>query len=158
MGSARPRRSSPPSTLSGRSAGRVLCRPSAPPCDVYSLVRSAVDIPLFSPRPADHFPPARVTPFTAVRFYLLREADGGFVPLYRKCTHLGCAVPWEPALGQFVCPCPASAFERDGELINAPAPRPLDRFAVTIVDGVVLVDTGNAIQRDQTSPDDLVYA
>jgi hypothetical protein len=30
-------------------------------------------------------------------------------------------------------------------------PRPLDRFAVTIVDGVVLVDTGVAIQRDHTS-------
>ncbi|MEI2776460.1 MAG: Rieske (2Fe-2S) protein [Tetrasphaera sp.] len=66
--------------------------------------------------------------------------------------------PGSRRTGQFVCPCHASAFERDGELINAPAPRPLDRFAVTIVDGVVLVDTGNAIQRDHTSTDDLVYA
>ena len=113
---------------------------------------------VFTAGAADEFPPGSVTPFTAGRFYLVREDDGGFVALYRKCTHLGCAVPWEPAVGQFVCPCHASAFERNGELINAPAPRPLDRFAVTIVDGVVLVDTGVAIQRDHTSTDDLVYA
>ena len=113
---------------------------------------------IFTAGAVDEFPPGSVTPFTAGRFYLVREDDGGFVALYRKCTHLGCAVPWEPAVGQFVCPCHASAFERNGELINAPAPRPLDRFAVTIVDGVVLVDTGVAIQRDHTSADDLVYA
>lgn len=113
---------------------------------------------VFTAGAVDEFPPGSVTPFTAGRFYLVREDDGGFVALYRKCTHLGCAVPWEPAVGQFVCPCHASAFERDGALVNAPAPRPLDRFAVTIVDGVVLVDTGVAIQRDHTSTDDLVYA
>lgn len=113
---------------------------------------------VFTAGSVEDFPPASVTPFTAGRFYLVREDDGGFVALYRKCTHLGCAVPWDPEAGQFVCPCHASAFERDGTLVNAPAPRPLDRFAVSIVDGVVMVDTGTAIQRDDTSPDDLVYA
>ena len=113
---------------------------------------------IFTAGAVDSFPPGSVTPFTAGRFYLVREDDGGFVALYRKCTHLGCAVPWEPAEGRFVCPCHASAFERDGEVVNAPAPRPLDRFTVTIADGTVLVDTGRAIQRDHASDADLVYA
>ncbi len=107
---------------------------------------------------ADTFAVGSVTPFTQGRFYLVRMPDGGFLALYRKCTHLGCVVPWNPAEGRFVCPCHASAFEVDGQVINPPAPRPLDRFAVTIVDGIVRVDTGTPIQRDQTSPDDLVYA
>ncbi len=77
----------------------------------------------------DSFPVGSVTPFTQGRFYLVRMADGGFLALYRKCTHLGCAVPWNPAEGRFVCPCHASAFEMDGQVINPPAPRPLDRFA-----------------------------
>jgi cytochrome b6-f complex iron-sulfur subunit len=99
-----------------------------------------------------------VTPFNEGRFYLVRLADGGFLALYRKCTHLGCAVPWDPAQGKFVCPCHASTFEMDGELLNPPAPRPLDRFPVTIGGGEIKVDTGQTIQRDHTNPNDAVYA
>lgn len=106
----------------------------------------------------DDFPPGSVTPFNAGRFYLVRMEDGGFLALYRKCTHLGCAVPWNQAEQKFICPCHASAFERDGQVLNPPAPRPLDRFSVTIVDGMVRVDTGAPIQRDRTGPADLVYA
>lgn len=106
----------------------------------------------------ESFPPGSVTPFTQGRFYLVRMPDGGFVALYRKCTHLGCAVPWNPAEGKFICPCHGSEFEQDGQLINAPAPRPLDRFAITLENEMVKVDTGTPIQRDHASDADLVYA
>ncbi len=106
----------------------------------------------------DSFPLGSVTPFTQGRFYLVRMPNGGFLALYRKCTHLGCAVPWNPAEGKFICPCHASAFEMDGTVINPPAPRPLDRFAVTIANGIVTVDTGTPIQRDRASEADFVYA
>lgn len=106
----------------------------------------------------DDFPPGSVTPFNEGRFYLVRLSDGGFLALYRKCTHLGCAVPWEPAENKFICPCHASEFEMDGQVLNPPAPRPLDRFAVSITDGQISVDTGTPINRDQTSDDDPVYA
>jgi len=105
----------------------------------------------------DDFPLGSVTPITNGRFYLVRQQDGGFVALYQKCTHLGCAVPWNAELRQFVCPCHASAFEMDGTVINPPAPRPLDRFVVTITDGQVSVDTGQRIERDAASPADAVY-
>lgn len=106
----------------------------------------------------EDFPPGSVTPFEAGRFYLVRLADGGFVALYRKCTHLGCAVPWDQAEGKFICPCHASAFDPDGSVINPPAPRALDRFLITIEDGMIRVDTGKAIQRDQPNAADAVYA
>lgn len=106
----------------------------------------------------DDFPPGSVTPVTSGRFYLVRQADGGFMALYQKCTHLGCAVPWNPETGSFICPCHASAFEMDGEVINPPAPRPLDRFPVTITDGIISVDTGERIERDHASGADAVYA
>jgi len=112
---------------------------------------------VFEVGPVENFPPGSVTPVNAGRFYLVRLEDGGFLALYRKCTHLGCAVPWDPARGQFVCPCHASAFEADGEVLNAPAPRPLDRFPVIIENGVVMVDTGTTIQRDRPKPGDIVY-
>ncbi|MEZ4667420.1 MAG: Rieske 2Fe-2S domain-containing protein [Anaerolineae bacterium] len=107
--------------------------------------------------PVESFPVGSVTPFTQGRFYLVRMPDAGFLALYRKCTHLGCAVPWNSAEGRFICPCHASAFEMDGQVINPPAPRPLDRFSIIIVNGIVTVDTGIPIQRDHTTQEDLVY-
>jgi len=46
----------------------------------------------------------------------------------------------------------------DGSVLNPPAPRPLDRFLITIADGLIAVDTGQPIERDWTTPDELVYA
>lgn len=76
-----------------------------------------------------------------------------------RCTHLGCAVPYDPATGQFVCPCHGSAFTTEGDVLNPPASRPLDLFQVSINDaGEIIVDTSTPIERDHTSPDTIVYA
>jgi cytochrome b6-f complex iron-sulfur subunit len=107
----------------------------------------------------DQFPPGSVTPVEAGRFYLVRLEDGGLLAIYRRCTHLGCAVPYDQATGQFVCPCHGSAFTSDGDVLNTPAPRPLDLFSLSInPDGEILVDTSKAIERDHTDPAMVVYA
>jgi cytochrome b6-f complex iron-sulfur subunit len=98
-----------------------------------------------------------VTPFNQGRFYLSRLADGGFLALYRKCTHLGCSVPWDAAQKMFVCPCHASAFDAQGNVLNPPAPRALDLFAVIIENGLVKVDSGTVISRDTFDPGQVVY-
>lgn len=108
--------------------------------------------------PVAEFPNNSVTPFIQGRFYLSRLADGGFLALYRKCTHLGCSVPWVASDNQFLCPCHASAFDQQGNVLNPPAPRALDLFPVTIEEGVVKVDTGTIIQRDRFDPSQVVYA
>jgi cytochrome b6-f complex iron-sulfur subunit len=108
--------------------------------------------------PVDDFPSNSVTPFTQARFYLSRLEDGGFLALYRKCTHLGCSVPWEQPDNQFLCPCHASAFDAKGDVLNPPAPRALDLFPVIIEDGLVKVDTGTVVQRDKFDPTQVVYA
>ncbi len=113
---------------------------------------------VFAVGAVDDFPPGSVTQIKTGHFYLVRLEDGGFMALYHKCTHLGCSVPWNQAEGKFICPCHASAFEADGGVINPPAPRPLDRFAVSIEDGLIKVDTGERIRRDKTDPAAVVYA
>lgn len=78
---------------------------------------------------------------TAGRFFVLHPPDG-LIAAYRKCTHLGCTVPWTAAEDQFHCPCHGSLFEKRTAVVKGgPAPRPLDLFTITIVDGVVMVDT-----------------
>lgn len=108
----------------------------------------------FNLGPADDFPAGSVTPVEAGRFYLVRLREGGFLAVYRRCTHLGCAVPYDPAKGQFVCPCHGSAFTMEGEVLNAPAPRPLDLFPLAITEaGEILVDTRSPTERDQALPE-----
>ena len=95
----------------------------------------------------DDFERDSVTAFIKGQFYLSRLKDGGFLALSRKCTHLGCTVPWDSKGSVFLCPCHASAFDRTGEVISPPAPRPLDLHPVDIENGLVRVDTGKRIKR-----------
>jgi len=96
----------------------------------------------------ERFEPGTVTAFRAGKFYLARLDDGGFLALHRKCTHLGCTVPWIEDEQRFACPCHASAFDVHGDVLSLPAPRALDLFAVRIENGVVKVDTSRPIRRD----------
>src|SRR5437764_5025457 len=69
----------------------------------------------------------------------------GVVALYQKCVHLGCRVPWCKSSQWFECPCHGSKYSRVGEKKGGPAPRGLDRFAVSVVAGQVIVDTKQVI-------------
>jgi cytochrome b6-f complex iron-sulfur subunit len=107
--------------------------------------------------PVAEFTPASVRPFPAGRFYLVRLADGGFLALSSKCTHLGCTVPWNEKEKTFPCPCHASAFDLRGDVLSPPAPRSLDLFPVVIEAGVVKVDTGRRIERSRFEPGQVTY-
>lgn len=76
------------------------------------------------------------------RFFLLR-APGGIVAAYRKCTHLGCAVPYAPGEDRFHCPCHQSVYDKHtAVVISGPAPKPLQLFHIREAEnGDLLVDT-----------------
>lgn len=103
------------------------------------------------------FPLNSVTAFNNGRFYLVHLADGGFLSIYHKCTHLACVVLWHEADGQFYCPCHGSRFRSDGTVLNRPASQVLLRFPLAIDRDQILVDTGTYITRDVIEPGDIVY-
>jgi cytochrome b6-f complex iron-sulfur subunit len=105
----------------------------------------------------DAFHPGTVTAFPRGRFYLARLADGGFLAFSRRCTHLGCTVPWVAEEKRFLCPCHSSAFDIHGDVLRSPAPRALDLFKVTIENNVVKVDTGKAVKRGRFKKEQVVY-
>jgi cytochrome b6-f complex iron-sulfur subunit len=107
--------------------------------------------------PVSRFAPNTVTAFPRGRFYLACLEDGGILALSRRCTHLGCTVPWDPKKNQFACPCHASVFSIRGDVIQSPAPRPLDRFSVSIENGRVNVDVSRPIRRSAFHDDQVVY-
>ena len=72
-------------------------------------------------------------------------ADPGqnVLALYRKCPHLGCNIPpLCEASHWFECLCHGSKYNIIGEKRAGPAPRGMDRFAVTLTEGVYSIDTG----------------
>jgi cytochrome b6-f complex iron-sulfur subunit len=107
--------------------------------DTGSIVRAG---------PVEQFEPGSVTAFPQGKFYLARLAGGGFLALSRECTHLGCTVPWVADERRFVCPCHASAYDINGDVVSPPAPRPLDLFEVRIENGIVKVDVSQRVERE----------
>ena len=105
----------------------------------------------------DTFATNSVTAFVRGRFYLARLEDGGFLALSRKCTHLGCTVPWVEKKGKFECPCHASAFDIKGDVISPPAPRALDTYPVMIENDVVKVVTGKLLKRNEFQAEQVAY-
>ncbi|HLY31086.1 MAG TPA: ubiquinol-cytochrome c reductase iron-sulfur subunit [Ktedonobacterales bacterium] len=77
------------------------------------------------------------------------DSDGSYwLALYQVCVHLGCKVPFRDDCNSFKCPCHGSHYNIDGEYLDGPAPRSLDRFAMSFdKSGVVQVDTGKLNQR-----------
>jgi cytochrome b6-f complex iron-sulfur subunit len=79
--------------------------------------------------------------FRQGHFFLL-HAPGGIIAAYRKCTHLGCAVPFSAAEDRFHCPCHGSIFDkRTAIVIRDPAPKPLQLFHISDTDAGLVVDT-----------------
>jgi len=71
--------------------------------------------------------------------WLVRGEDGEVRALSTACPHLGCAVDFDAAKGQFQCPCHTSSFARGGERAGGPAKRGMDPLPCEVRDGRVLV-------------------
>ncbi len=72
--------------------------------------------------------------------------EAGVIALYQKCPHLGCRVPNCVSSQWFECPCHGSKYNQVGEKRGGPAPRGMDRFATSVTNGVLTVDTGTIVQ------------
>ena len=64
--------------------------------------------------------------------YVLTDNGREYIAMSNICTHLGCRVRWIGEQDQFFCPCHNAAFDKDGEVVNGPPPRPLDRYEVKV--------------------------
>lgn len=79
--------------------------------------------------------------------WLIREEDR-IAALSIICTHLGCIPNWLPNDRKFLCPCHGSGYYFNGINFQGPTPRPLERFKITLVDGIVVVDKSKKFQYE----------
>jgi cytochrome b6-f complex iron-sulfur subunit len=74
---------------------------------------------------------------------IVKDSDGTYwIGLYQRCVHLGCTVPFRNDCVSFKCPCHGSHYHVTGEYLDGPAPRSLDRFALSFNGENVVIDTG----------------
>jgi cytochrome b6-f complex iron-sulfur subunit len=114
------------------------------------------------------YPPGSKTRIQEGRFWLVHltaeQGGPGFLALWQKCPHLGCTVPWDAGFrfkdaetgearkGWFRCPCHQSTYNDAGVRVFGPAPRSMDRMALTIdpATNAITVDTGR-IEKGSTN-------
>ena len=63
----------------------------------------------------------------------------GFRAFSAACTHLGCLVTWDPDKGEFLCPCHAAVFDKDGGVVSGPPPSALPEYSIKEVEDRVFV-------------------
>ncbi len=89
----------------------------------------------------------------AERFFIVRAKDRVYA-LTARCAHLGCTVNWFPGLGIFKCPCHGSHYRSDGTNFAGPAPRPLDRLAISLsATGELVVNTALVYTAERAETD-----
>ncbi len=103
------------------------------------------------------FKPGTVSLVQEGRYYISALEEGGYLAMWWRCTHLGCTVPWVAGEKQFHCPCHGSLYNPKGEVIGGPAPRPLDLFPIQLVDGNLVVNTGEPIAREKFDPSQVFH-
>jgi cytochrome b6-f complex iron-sulfur subunit len=88
----------------------------------------------------DALPVGSVKHFRKERCIVVYHPNG-VLALSDECTHLKCTVDYIPERQVIFCPCHSAQFSTTGAVLAGPAPRPLDRFAITVQDGQIIVDT-----------------
>jgi cytochrome b6-f complex iron-sulfur subunit len=81
--------------------------------------------------------------------FMVRD-EGEIYALKAVCTHLGCTPNWLAAEFKFKCPCHGSGFYISGINFEGPAPRPLERYRITLAeDGQILVDKTKIYRQEK---------
>lgn len=76
------------------------------------------------------------------------HGEAGLFAVSATCTHLGCLTRYEKENNRIFCPCHGSRYDTAGNVTNGPAPRPLPRFALTLENGVLVIDVGQVVAAD----------
>ena len=71
--------------------------------------------------------------------FLVWDGASSVHALSATCTHLGCQVRWDAEATRFRCPCHGGVFDANGQVVEGPPPRPLDRVETRVESGAVLV-------------------
>lgn len=70
---------------------------------------------------------------------VIKTVDGDIRAFSATCTHLDCIVHYRPDLKQIHCACHNGLYDLLGRNVSGPPPRPLEQFAVNVVNDEIHV-------------------
>ena len=90
---------------------------------------------------AIEFPPntGQIVKFGRMPVILIRMENGEFRAFAATCTHLDCIVQYRSDLGQIQCACHNGLYDLAGRNVSGPPPKPLEEFAVNVVNDEIMV-------------------
>jgi nitrite reductase/ring-hydroxylating ferredoxin subunit len=98
--------------------------------------------------PAAHFAADRIDARWAGRGFFVVCRSGRAFAVSARCTHQN--VPLDAGPSDIGCPRHGSVFTAEGEVVKAPAQRPLPRHAIRKTpDGRLVVDTAARFEKDR---------
>jgi cytochrome b6-f complex iron-sulfur subunit len=110
---------------------------------------------LYEPSPVvnvgkpERYAPNSVTLDVNSGIYIIHSQEG-FFSLTAVCTHLGCLTTWQPEINMITCPCHGSKFNRDGVVVEGPAPKPLPWLKMWMNDdGELMVDRATKVAPEK---------
>jgi Rieske Fe-S protein len=106
--------------------------------------------------PISSFKLGSTTDKTAAAGVMVSRTVKGLIALAPVCTHQGCVPKYAGVAQQFICACHNARFANDGAVMNGPARTPLSRYALTLKNGRVIVDTNKLIQRSSVKTGDFL--
>jgi nitrite reductase/ring-hydroxylating ferredoxin subunit len=68
------------------------------------------------------------------------------------CPHQNTALRWDSEGNRFQCPKHKSRYRADGSFIEGRATRSMDRYAVKLAEGQIVVDIDKVFQEDMEKP------
>ena len=74
-----------------------------------------------------------------ISVYVLTSDGQDYVVMSNVCTHLACRVRWIPERDAFFCPCHNAQFDKNGDVVAGPPPKPLNRYEVKVEDDQLYV-------------------
>ena len=105
--------------------------PKVPEANVSSVkAGSAADFPANS---------AQIVKFGRKPVILIRTEAGEFRAFNATCTHLDCIVQYRTDLKQIWCACHNGLYDTKGRNVSGPPPKPLEEYAVNVVNDEILV-------------------
>ncbi len=71
--------------------------------------------------------------------FVVRTSDNEVRVFSDICTHLGCRVSWHADQEHYISPCHNGHFDKLGNVVSGPPPRPLDEYVTRVVNGTLFV-------------------
>jgi len=103
------------------------------PADLFRVGEPPRKVDVIAPVVKDAWTSSRNVVLGAA--FIQRTAGDQISALSAVCPHLGCAVGWDNAAQNFLCPCHDSRFSAEGARLTGPAERGLDALPLAIVEG-----------------------